>query len=100
MAVDFFGLAVWGAGVVEEHGGAEAVDDHVFGAVAEEVGDEAVGVALVGDGLGHARAFVLADADAFAEGSGGVAAGGVDGGGADDESGKHVAFRCGGDWSR
>ena len=47
-AVAGFGLAVGGAGVVDEHGGSEAVDD--VGGVfdAEEVGDGAVGIALVG----------------------------------------------------
>ena len=41
-AVFIFGLAVGVAGVVDEHGGAEAVDDGAVLSGAEEVGDEAV----------------------------------------------------------
>src|ERR1035441_4153654 len=81
------GLAVGVAAGVDEHGGAETVDD--FSAAGEEVGDEAVLVAGVGDGLGQAGAVVLADADAFLDGPHGVAAGCVDGRGANDKSGEH-----------
>ncbi len=42
-----FGFAVVVAGVIEEHAGAEAVDDFSFFSEAEEVGDDAVGVADV-----------------------------------------------------
>jgi len=64
--------------VVDEHGGSEAVDDHLAVAVAEEVGDETVGISLVGYLLCHARTVILTDACALADGPGGVAAGGVD----------------------
>lgn len=94
--VFFEGFAVGGAGVVDEHGGAEAVDDGAFGAEGEEVGDDAVLVAEVGFGFGQAGAIVLADAGAFRDGARGVAAGGVDGGGADDEVWEHG----GGGWAR
>ena len=43
---------------------AEAVDD-LIAAAGEEVGDGAVLVAGIGDGFGHARAVVLAEANAF-----------------------------------
>ena len=82
-----FGLAVGGAGVVEEHGGAEAVDDVALVAEAEEVGDGTVGVALVGKVFGDACASVLEDAAATWDGVEGVAAGGMDGGGADEQAG-------------
>lgn len=83
-------LAVGFATVVEEHGHAEAVDDGVASA-GEEIGDGAALVTGVGDGLGHALAVVLADADSLADGTHGVASGGVDSGGTNDESGKHHA---------
>jgi hypothetical protein len=53
--------------VVEEHAGAEAVDDLVSIADAEEVGDDAFGVADVGEALGEVGAVVLEDALAFAD---------------------------------
>jgi len=89
-AVVLLGLAVGGAGVIDEHGGGEAVDD-VGGAVdGEEVGDRLLGVALVGDVLGDAGAVVLEDAAAARDGVERGDAGGVDGGGSDEQA------RCGG----
>jgi len=99
-AVFFFGLAVGGAGVVEKHGGAEAVDDVGGAAEAEEIGDGAVGVALVGELFGDARAGVLEDAAAAGDGVEGVAAGGVDGGGTDEEAGRVGVARHGVECSR
>lgn len=85
--VHFFALAVGSAAMVDEHGGTEAVDDFAVVADGEEVGDVAFGVALVGGGLGEAGAVVFEDACAFADGGKGVAAGTVDGGGANEELG-------------
>jgi hypothetical protein len=86
-AIVLFGLAVGGAGVVDEHGGGEAVDD-VGGAVdGEEVGDGLLGVALVGDVLGDAGAVVLEDAAAAGDGVERDDAGGVDFGGLDEQAG-------------
>ena len=86
-AVVLFGLAVGRAGVIDEHGGGEAVDD-VFGAVdGEEIGDGLVGVAVVGEGFGDPGAVVLEDAAAARDGVESGDAGGVDGGGADEKAG-------------
>lgn len=85
--VGFFGDAVGGAAVIDEHGGTEAVDDLAVVADGEEVGDVAFGVALVCGGFGEAGAVVFEDACALADGREGVAAGAVDGGGADEELG-------------
>ena len=89
------GLAVGVATVVEEHGHSEAVDDGVAAAV-EEVGDGASLVTGVGDGLGHALAIVLADTGSLFDGAQGKTAGGVDGGGTNDESGNCLLYtsRC------
>src|SRR5665213_1597935 len=91
---DFYRLAVGRAGVVEEHRGAEAVDDVALPAEAEEVGDVAVGVTVVGFFFGQPGPVVLDDAGAAADGVERVAAGGVDGRGTDEEarggsSGRH-----------
>ena len=79
-ASDVFGLAVRCAGVVEEHAGAEAVNDLVAVADAEEVGDDALGVADICEAFGEMWAVILEDALAFADGVERDAAGGVDGG--------------------
>lgn len=84
------GLAVGVATVVEEHGHSEAVDDGVAAAV-KEVSDGAAFVTGVGDGLGHALAIVLADAGPIFDGAQRKTAGGVDGGGTNDESGRQHA---------
>ncbi len=92
--VVFDGFAVASAGVVDEHGSGESVDD--LGAVAEskEIGDGVVLVEGVCELFGEALAGVLDDALAATDGCCGVAAGGVDGGGADDEGhGKGSGFR-------
>lgn len=60
--------------MVDKHCCAEAVDDLAFGSAAEEIGDEAVLISLIGFVFGEAGAVVLADADAFFEGARGVAA--------------------------
>ena len=88
----FFGFAVGVAGVVEEHGGAEAVDHGFAVADAEEVGHGQVFVFDVGAVLGHARAGVFDDEGAVADACGGVAACGVDRGGADDECHKSRVY--------
>ena len=85
-AIVGFGFAVGCAGVVEKHGDSEAIDDIGAAVDAKEVGDDAVSVALVGLSLGDARAVVLGDDAATADGVKRVAAGGVDGRGADDEA--------------
>lgn len=84
--ITLYCFAVGGAGVIDEHGGAEAVYDVLFVAVAEEVGDDAVAVSGVCDALGHAGSVVLAHDPAFAEGARCVAAGSVDCRRADDET--------------
>ena len=91
-AVDVFGLAVGRAGVVEEHAGAEAVDDLVAVADAEEVGDDALGVADVGEPFGEVGAVVFEDALAFADGVERDAAGGVDGRRLDEQARGRAAF--------
>jgi len=88
----FAGLAVGVATVVDEHGGAVAVDDHRAVAESKEVGDGRGLVGDVGFVLAEAVAGVLGDALTLADGRGGVAAGGVDGGGADDQC--HANVRC------
>ena len=50
-AFALFGFAIGGAGMVHEHGSAEAIDDGTALADAEEIGDVTVGVTLVSDGL-------------------------------------------------
>ena len=60
-AVVFDGFAVGRAGVVDEHGGGEAVDDVVGAVDGEEIGDGLFGVAVIRDVLGDARAVVLED---------------------------------------
>jgi hypothetical protein len=85
-ALVLLGVAVGVAGVVEEHGGAEAVDDVALVAEAEEVGDGALGVALVGEFLGDARSVVLEDALAAGDGIERVAASGMDGRGANEQA--------------
>jgi hypothetical protein len=72
--------------VVDEHGHGVAVDNH--GAVAEskQIGNWRVLIGMVGLIFGKQMAGVLSDMIAFSYGGSGVAAGGVDGGGADDES--------------
>jgi hypothetical protein len=87
-ALVLLSAAVGVAGVVEEHGGAEAVDDLALVTEAEEVGDGALGIALVSKLFGNARAVVLEDAAAAGDGVEGIAAGGVDGGGSNEEAGR------------
>jgi len=69
-----------------------AVDDHVAFSQSKEVGDGRGFVRNVGFGLGEEVAGVLGDTLSLADGGGGIAAGGVDGGRADDES--HASVRC------
>ena len=80
VAVVFGGLGVAVAAVVDEHGAAEAIDDGCAVAESKEVGDGVVLVKDVGFLFADVAAGVLDDAFAFADGRGGVAAGGVDGG--------------------
>jgi hypothetical protein len=75
----FAGFAVAVAAVVDEHGGAEAVDDNGAVAQSKEIGDGIVGVEVVGFFFGDAPAGVFGDALALANRRGGVATGGVDG---------------------
>ena len=86
----FFRLAVGIAVVVEEHGGAKAVDHGVAVANAEEIGDGTFAVTVVGLGLGKTGAVVFEDTRTFADGIEGVAAGTVDGGGPNEEARGHV----------
>lgn len=87
-AVGLLGLAVGGAGVVDEHGGGEAVDDVVGAVDGEEIGYGFFGVAVVGDVFRDAGAVVFEDEAAAGDGVEGDDAGSVDGGGADEESGR------------
>ena len=82
--LDSLGVAV--ATVVDEHGGAEAVDDGCAVAESKEIGDGVVLVEHVGFVFVDAAAGVFGDALAFANVGGGVAAGGVNGGRANDQS--------------
>ena len=85
-AVILNGFAVALAAVVDEHGGAETVDDKMSVAESKEVGNWVVDVEGIGEVFGESLAGVLGDALTFADGCGGVAAGGVDSGRANDES--------------
>jgi len=86
------GLAVGVATVVDEHGRAVAVDDDRAVAQSKEIGDGRVLVAGVGLLLGEAAAGVLGHAGSPAHRGRRVAACGVYGGRADDES--HANVRC------
>ena len=85
-------LAVGRAGVVEEHRRSKAVDYIAVVPEAEDIGDDAVGVALIDQLFGEARAVVLDDAAAARDGVQRVAPSGVDGGGADEEAGRIGSF--------
>src|SRR5580658_468556 len=84
--VVFAGLAVALATVVDEHGGAEAVDDDRAVAQSKEIGDGVVGVEGVSFFLADASTCVFGDALALADRRGGIATGGVDGRRTDDQS--------------
>ncbi len=92
VAVVFGGFAVAVATVVDEHGGAESVDDNGAVAQSKEVGNWVVFVEVVGFFFADVAAGVLGDARSFADGRGGVAAGGVNGRGANDESHERLAM--------
>ena len=81
---DLVGLAVGVAGVVDEHGDAVPVDYLRSVTDSEEIGGGRVLVLYVGLLFGYARPGVFDDAGAILDWLGGVAAGGMDGGGADD----------------
>ena len=91
-AADFAGFAVGVATVVDEHGHAVAVDDDLAGAESKKIGDGRGFVGLVGFGFAEARAGVFGHAAALGDGRCSVAAGGVDGGGADNKI--HAVVRC------
>jgi len=78
-AIFFNGFGVAFAAVVDEHGGAEAVDDDPSVTESKEVGDGVVLVEVVGFFFGDAAAGVFGDAFAFGNDGGGITAGGVDG---------------------
>jgi hypothetical protein len=86
------GLTVGVATVVDEHGHAMAVDDHLATPKSKQIGDGRGFIGLVRLGLGEPGAGVFGDARAFADFRCGIAAGGVDGGGADDQG--HANVRC------
>ena len=88
----FEGFAVGGAGMVDEHGGSEAVNNLTFLPDSEEIGDDAVGVAVVGGLFGNARAVVLDDAGAAANRVKRVAPGGMDRRRTDDQTGRGGSF--------
>lgn len=88
-----FCFAVGVAGMVEEHGSTVAVDDLLSIADAEEVGHGQGFVFDVGGLLGHTGAGVFDDARTLGNGSRGVAACGMDCGGANDET--HTASSIG-----
>ena len=92
--VPVFGLAVWRAGVVEEHGCSKAVDDVAVVSEAEDISDDTVCIALVGELFGKTGAVVLDDALAAGDGVERVTACGVDGGGADQEARGGGGFRA------
>jgi hypothetical protein len=87
--VVIFGLAVRGAGVIDEHGCTETVNDHVAVAVSEEIGDKSVSIALVSDVLCHAGTVILTDAFTLLDGACCVATGGMNSRGANDEVREH-----------
>ncbi len=91
-AVLLAGFAVGVATVVDEHGHGVAVDDDLATPKSKEIGDGSALVGFVGMLFAEMGARVLGYANAFADGSGGVAPGGVDEGGADDKG--HANVRC------
>jgi len=78
--------------VVDEHRGAVAIDDSIAVPQSKQVGDGRVRVGFVGLRFGDARAGVLGYAPTLGDRGRGVAAGGVDGGRADDQG--HTGVRC------
>ena len=79
MAIFFFGLAVGVATVVDEHGHGVAIDHNIPLAESKQVGDGRLVVRLVGLPFGELMAGVFNNVRAFADGCGGVAAGGMNG---------------------
>ena len=77
--VVFAGFAVAFAAVIDEHGGAEAVDDDVAVAQSKEIGDGVVFVEVVGFFFVNAAAGVFGNSLAFTNRRGGVTSGGMDG---------------------
>jgi len=92
MAAEVFGFAVGVAGVIEEHACAEAVDDLVALADAEEVSNHALGVADVGEVFREAWAVVLENALTATDGVECDAAGSVDSGGLDQKTRRSEGF--------
>ena len=95
-AIDFLGLTIRIARVIDKHGDAVAINH--FGAVAdtEQIGDGLVFVAAVGLFLVNQRARVFDHTSAFRDGRSSVTTGGVDEGGANDEAHTYVGSRT---WS-
>ena len=85
-AIHLVGFAVGIAGVVHEHGGAVTVDDGRPLANAEEVSDRRILIDPVGQGLAQTWAGVFDHAGALADRGGGIAAGSVNGGGANHQA--------------
>jgi hypothetical protein len=88
----FTGFAVGGATVVDKHRCAVTVDDDLTISQSKEIGDGRFLIVGVGFFFAYAAPGILGDASAFAEVGGGIAAGGVNGGGANDET--HTNVRC------
>ncbi len=88
-SADVFALAVWIAGVIDEHRSSEAINDHSVVSTTEEIRDEAVLIPFICFVFGKARSVVLTDARTFFDGLRGVAARGVNRGRTNDQSIKH-----------
>ncbi len=86
MAIFFFCLAIWVATVVDEHGHGVAIDYDIPLAKSKQVGDGRLVVRLVSLLFGELMAGVFNYVSTFADGCCGVASGGMNGRGANDES--------------
>ena len=79
--------------MIDEHGDAMAIDDLRPVANAEQIGDRLVLISAVGLFFIDQRTRIFHDASAFRDRRGGVAAGGVDCGGANDQTHTYVGSK-------
>lgn len=86
MAIDFLGFAIRVARMIDEHRDAVTVNDMGSVTNAEQVGDRLVLITAVGLFFVNQRTCIFDHARTFCDRRGGVATGGVDRGGANDET--------------
>ena len=85
-APDLVSFAVGIAGVIDEHCGAVAIDHNFAVTQSKKIGGRRVLILLISGFLADARASVLHHPGSRFDGRGGVTAGSVNGGGANDEA--------------